>query len=192
MDLHPVAPSSHLSRTRPAAPAPEAGLEQRLTQRQRQQLALWSDQLRRAPAWSGDLPVAVLEPSWLRLRRVALERLAAVLPPDGSEAAPELVRFRELRRAGLDDWTAQQQCWQDFGCCAFQQAQRRFWRCQEQGNHNWTLERYLGLLDDYRRQLAPGVVRRLPLLLLARQGTDDQHVLVWLATRRDPIGHTCA
>ncbi len=171
---------------------PGADLEQRLTPRQRRLLVAWSDQLQQAPGWSGDLPVAVLEPCWLRLRRVAVERLAAVLPPDGSEAAPELVRFRALRRAGFDDWSAQQRCWQEFGCSAFQQAQRRLWRSLEQGNHNWTLARYLVLLEDYRRQLAPGRPRRLPLLLLARQGSADQHLLFWLPTPWAPIGHTCA
>ncbi len=124
--------------------------------------------------------MAVLEPCWLRLRRVAVERLASHLPPDGSEAAPELVRFRELRQTGLDDWSAQQQCWQEFGSTAFQQAQHRFWQCQEQGNHGWTLGRYLEFLHTYRRSFRAGGVRRLPLVLLARQGSDEPHGLFWL------------
>lgn len=133
-----------------------------------------------APGWDGELPVAVLEPCWLRLQRVAVERLAALLPPDGSEAAPELVRYRQLRQSGLDDWSAQQRCWHDFGSEAFQQAQQRFWRCQEQGNHGWTLGRYLSLIRDYRSSLEPGGTRRLPLLLLASPDTDEDHALFWL------------
>lgn len=187
-----MAPSSPLSRTRPAAPEPEASLSQRLTPRQQALLGAWLAELVEAPRWDGQLPVALLEPCWLRLRRVAVERLAGLLPPDGSEAAPELVRFRQLREAGLDDWNAQQQCWQEFGCAAFQQAQRRFWERQEQGNHGWTLGRYLTLLEDYRRSLEPGGIRRLPLLVLAREGSNEAHGLVWLPARRGPIGHTCA
>lgn len=164
----------------------------RFTRRQQTQLDLWCSQLEQAPQWCGNLPVALLEPCWLRLRRVPVERLAVQLPPDGSEAAPELVRYRELRRAGLDDWSAQLQCWQDFGSAAFQQAQCRFWECQEQGNHGWTLGHYLSLVEDYRSSLQPGGLRRLPLLVLAHPGSDEQHQLFWLSGRRGPIGHTCA
>ena len=184
--LHPqpLAPSSPLSRTRPTGPEPRSSLSQRLTARHQELLRQWGEELVQAPGWRGDLPVAVLEPCWLRLRRVAVEDLASQLPPDGSEAAPELVRFRQLRQSGLDEWSAQQQCWQEFGSAAFQQAQRRFWQRQDQGNHDWTLARYLELIEIYRRRLSPGGVRRLPLLVLARQGSEEPHALFWLA----PIG----
>ena len=179
-----MAPSSPLSRTRPTDPEPRSSLSQRLTARHQALLHQWGQELLQAPGWRGELPVAVLEPCWLRLRRVAVQDLANQLPPDGSEAAPELVRFRQLRQAGLDDWSAQQQCWQEFGCAAFQQAQRRFWTSQDQGNHGWTLARYLDLIETYRRGLGPDGVRRLPLLVLARQGSAEHHALFWLP----PIG----
>ena len=184
--------SPRLSRSRPAAPEPGKARSLRLTQRQQQLLQIWCSQLEQAPQWSGDLPVALLEPCWLRLRRVSVERLAAQLPPDGSEAAPELVRYRQLRQSGLEDWGAQLQCWQEFGSAAFQQAQRRFWQRQEQGNHGWTLGHYLQLLEDYRRSVQAGSPRRLPLLVLAHPGSNERHQLFWLAGNRGPIGHTCA
>lgn len=185
----PVSASRRRIRPRPLAGEP-AGL--RLTDRQQQQLSLWSAELNAAASWHGELPVALLESCWLRLRRVPVQQLAAALPPDGSESAPELVRYRELCQSGLDSWSAQLQCWQDFGSGAFQQAQQRFWQHQERGNHGWTLSRYLGLVERYRRSLGPGGRRELPLLRLARQGSEDAHQLFWLPAGRGPIGHTCA
>ena len=192
MTASPRLSRSRRSRSRPVPRDPDSALSLRLTQRQLEQLALWGTQLAQAQQWRGDLPVALLEPSWLRLRRVPVERLAGQLPPDGSEAAPELVRYRQLRQAGLDDWSAQLQCWQEFGSADFQQAQRHFWQRQEQGNHGWTLGHYLALLQAYRRSLLPGRERQLPLLVLAHRGSDEQHRLFWLPTSREPIGHTCA
>lgn len=183
--------SPRLSRSRPAPLDPGSGTNLRLTDRQRQQLRQWSLELAEAPRWSGDLPVALLEPSWLRLERVRVERLAGLLPPDGSEAAPELVRYRQLCQVGLDDWSAQLQCWQEFGSDAFQQAQRRLWQRQEQGNQGWTLSCYLALLERYRRSLGPGRERQLPLLVLAPPGREAQHQLIWWPANREPIGHTC-
>jgi hypothetical protein len=184
-----VSASCRRIRPRPLAGEP-ASL--RLTDRQQRQLSLWSSELEAATGWHGELPVALLESCWLRLRRVPVQRLAAALPPDGSASAPELVRYRELCQGGLDSWTAQLQCWQDFGSEAFQQAQLRFWQQQERGNHGWTLGRYLGLVERYRHGLAPEGRRELPLLRLARQGSEDAHQLFWLPAGRGPIGHTCA
>lgn len=191
MGLDALVSRPSLNRSRPAAPDPQSGLSGRLTGRQQQQLAGWLHQVLQAPGWHGQLPVAVLEPCWLRLRRVPVERLAALLPPDGSEAAPELVHYRQLRHHGYDDWSAQQHCWQEFGSAAFQQAQQRFWQSQERGNHGWTLGRYLALLEHYRRSLEPGASRQLPLLLLATPETDELHQLFWLPAGGGPIGHTC-
>lgn len=185
----PVSASLRRIRPRPLA-GEHASL--RLTDRQQKQLSLWSAELGAAPGWHGELPVALLECCWLRLRRVPVQQLAAVLPPDGSESAPELVRYRELCQSGLDSWTAQLQCWQDFGSGAFQQAQQRFWQQQDRGNHGWTLSRYLGLLERYRLSLGPKGRRELPLLRLARQESEDTHQLFWLPAGRGPIGHTCA
>ena len=174
----PVPPSPRWSRSRPTASGTD--LEHRLSRCQRVELQQWQGQVARAEGWSGDLPVALLEPSWLRLRRLPVQRLAAELPPDGSEEAPELVRYRQLRTAGLDDWSVQLQCWQEFGSEAFQRAQRLYWERQDRGNHGWTLGRYLALLAEYRRSLANAGPRRLPLLVLAPPDSPENHQLVWL------------
>ena len=72
-----------------------------LTPRQRQLLRHWQAELDGADSWDGDLPVAVLDRCWLRLRRVSLERLTALLPPDASGEAPELARYRHWLARGL-------------------------------------------------------------------------------------------
>ena len=163
-----------------------------LTARQRSQLIDWSSDLQAAPDWCGSLPVAVLERCWLRLRRVPVEQLARVLPPDASADAPELVRYRAWIAAGEPAWSAQLRCWQEFGQPACQEAQRHFWSHQDRGNHGWTLEVYLELLDTYRRQLQPGSQRSLPLLVLARTGLGEAHTLHWLTPLGRPMRHTCA
>ena len=86
-----------------------------LTLRQQAQLLDWAVELQAAPNWVGNLPVALLERCWLRLRRISLEQLALVLPPDASAEAPELVRYRAWIAAGQPAWSAQLRCWQEFG-----------------------------------------------------------------------------
>ncbi|MEB3207672.1 MAG: hypothetical protein VKK63_02015 [Synechococcus sp.] len=83
-----------------------------LTSRQRSQIRAWAAELEAAPSWCGSLPVAVLERCWLRLRRVPVEHLATLLPPDASGEAPELVRYRGWIAAGQPAWSAQLRCWQ--------------------------------------------------------------------------------
>jgi hypothetical protein len=174
----PVSPGPRWSRSRPTASGTDLAL--RLSRCQRLELRQWQGEVASAGGWSGDLPVALLEPSWLRLRRLPVQRLATELPPDGSEEAPELVRYRQLRAAGLDDWSVQLQCWQEFGSEAFQRAQHLYWERQDRGNHGWTLDRYLALLAEYRRSLAAGGPRRLPLLVLAPPDGPEDHQLMWL------------
>jgi hypothetical protein len=163
-----------------------------LTPRQRTLLQDWAGELQAAPGWSGSLPVAILERCWLRLRRVPIEQLALALPPDASADAPELVRYRAWIAAGEPAWSAQLRCWQEFGQPACQEAQRHFWTHQDRGNHGWTLEAYLTLLDTYRRQMEPGAQRCLPLLVLARAGQREAHSLHWLTPLGRPMRHTCA
>jgi hypothetical protein len=163
-----------------------------LTPRQRTLLQDWAGELQSAPGWSGSLPVAILERCWLRLRRVPIEQLALALPPDASADAPELVRYRAWIAAGEPAWSAQLRCWQEFGQPACQEAQRHFWTHQDRGNHGWTLEAYLTLLDTYRRQMEPGAQRSLPLLVLARAGQREAHSLHWLTPLGRPMRHTCA
>lgn len=130
--------------------------------------------------WHGELPVALLERCWLRLEQVAVQDLARRLPPDASAEAPELVRYRNLLAQGLTALEAQERCWHDFGLEACQQAQTRFWYQQDQGNHGWTLQRYLQLIEAYRRRLGQRQTRALPLVVLARVGSDEAHTLHWL------------
>ena len=145
----------------------------------------------RQVTWHGQLPVLVLERCWLQLRVVPVQELATQVPPDSSGDAPELSRFRQLREQGLDSLAAQEQCWQEFGRAACSEALRRFWRAQEQGNHGWTLERYLQLLDHYRQSIERPGAKPLPLLVLARAGSGDSHQLQWYWPNVPSVGHTC-
>ncbi|MEX0589214.1 MAG: hypothetical protein WD136_08150 [Cyanobium sp.] len=162
-----------------------------LTERHQSLLNDWGQDLQAASGWCGSLPVAILDRCWLRLRRVPVERLAVVLPPDASADAPELVRYRNWIAAGEPSWRAEVRCWQEFGQPACQEAQRYFWSHQDSGNHGWTLEAYLGLLDTYRKQLRLGGQRCLPLLVLARSGQLETHSLHWLTPLGQAMRHTC-
>jgi len=163
-----------------------------LTAKQRHQIGAWATELQAAPSWHGDLPVAVLERCWLRLRRVPVAHLARLLPPDASADAPELVRYRAWIAAGQPAWSAQLRCWQEFGQPACHQALRHFWSQQERGNHGWTLTVYLRCLATYRRQFEAGAARALPLIVLARPGQGEGHQLHWLTPLGRPMRHTCA
>jgi hypothetical protein len=163
-----------------------------LTPRHQALIQDWGAELLAAEHWCGSVPVAVLERCWLRLRRVPVEQLAVVLPPDASAEAPELVRYRAWIAAGQPAWAAQERCWQEFGQPACQEALRHFWSHQDRGNHGWTLATYLHVLDTYRRQFQPGGTRALPLIVLARTGQREAHVLHWLSHLGRPMRHTCA
>ena len=169
-----------------------------LRPRQREELQRRLALLQQEQRWHGGLPVLILDRCWLRLESVRIDQLATRLPPDASRDAPELAHNRELLAAGLQDWQAQQQCWQEFGGEACREALQRFWEAQERGNQGWTLERYLTLVQDYRQRFADQANRPLPLLVLARNGIPaaSQHALHWLHTEGDParrsMRHTCA
>jgi hypothetical protein len=148
--------------------------------------------------WHGGLPVLLLERCWLRLSRVAVEHLASRLPPDCSQEAPELRRYRELVAAGRPAWEAERLCWEDFGADACREALRKFWAAQERGTQGWTLETYLDLLQQYRRRFAAGGPRPVPLLVLARRdgrARRGRHRLLWLgpdaAAGRTSMRDTC-
>jgi hypothetical protein len=166
-------------------------LEQLTPRLQRQAERLLVQQQNQS-GWHGNRPVLLLDRCWLQLRQVAVADLARVLPPDSSAAAPELVRFRELRRGGLDHFQAEERCWQEFGRQACSDALQRYWHLQEQGNHGWTLDTYLRLLDHYRRCLENAGPSPIPLLVLARSGSDEPHHLHWCWPPSQAMRHTCA
>jgi hypothetical protein len=142
--------------------------------------------------WHGQLPVLLLDRCWLQLQVVPVAELSRVLPPDNSAEAPELVRFRQLRQQGLTDLQAEEQCWQEYGRVPCSDALRRFWQAQERGNHGWTCNRYLHLLERYRQQVESAGPTPVPLLVLARHGSQEQHQLQWCWPAPPAIGHTCA
>jgi len=119
-----------------------------------------------------------------------VQSLGQVLPPDSSGAAPELVRFRELHHSGLEACLAEQLCWQEFGRHAFQQALRRFWSAQEEGNHGWTLDRYLAFVAEYRRWMEADGPKPIPLVVLARAGAPEPHRIEWCWPSPTPMRHT--
>ncbi len=153
------------------------------------------DQVRAASSWQGRLPVLLLDRCWLRLEVVPLDGLARRLPPDPSAEAPELVRYRELCAGGLDPWTAQIQCWEEFGALSCQQALRQHWEQQDRATAGWTLASYLHLRRRYRQGLLGGDPR-LPLLVLPRHGGNEAMRLLWLqppfVIARRTMRHTCA
>jgi hypothetical protein len=157
------------------------------SQRQRTDVLLAHQQ---GYGWRGNLPVLLLERCWLRLETVRVQDLGQVLPPDASGSAPELVRFRDLHRSGLEPILAEQLCWQEFGREAFQQALRRYWSAQEAGNHGWTLDRYLALLAEYRLLMGADGAKPIPLVVLARAGAPEPHRIEWCWPSPTPMRHT--
>lgn len=172
-----------------------------LTPRQREELERRWKQLQGPETWHGDLPVLLLDRSWLRLSCLPVRELFLRLPPDASREAPELVRYRELVAAGHPPWQAQQLCWEDFGPEACRAAQLRLWSVQEGRDHLWRLEDYLELIREYRHRFRQERPRSLPLLTLPRHpcqqtSGNDGLKLHWLQPGPEPperpIRHTCA
>lgn len=161
------------------------------TPRMQQQIDALLAHQQRDLRWHGRLPVVLLDRCWLRLQVVPVAELAQVLPPDSSADAPELVRYRELQRLGYDSLSAQERCWDDFGREACSQALRRYWQAQDRGNHGWTLNVYLQLLERYRQAVEAAGPSPLPLLALARPGSEEWHQLQWCWPNPAAMGHTC-
>ena len=120
-----------------------------------------------------DRPIALLERCWLRLQIHPISKLSAVLPPDNSGDAPELIHFRNLIRTGFSSAEAEEQCWEDFGKTACSEALQRFWAAQDQGCNGWTLQAYLDLLSRYRSWIETAGPNPLPVLVLARQAAQN-------------------
>lgn len=174
----PVRASVGMASVRPGTAS--AWTPSMLTPVQRRLLRRWLSDLKTRDHWHGELPVALLDRCWLRLEVVPVQELARRLPPDASAEAPELVRYRDLVAGGLTPLEAQERCWHDYGLEACRQAQTRFWTQQDQGNHGWTLQRYLELIDGYRSRQGTSGKRALPLVVLARASSDEAHTLHWL------------
>lgn len=168
-----------------------------LTDRHWQAIRRHHNQLQRGSRWDGSQPVLLLDRCWLRLTCVPVQDLARRLPPDSSQEAPELVRYRQLRAEGHAAWQAEQLCWDEYGAAACRQALLRYWQTREHGG-DWSLERYLDLIGDYRHRFHLERPRPLPLLVLARQsrqGAAAVERLQWLCPGADGSGgsmrHTC-
>ena len=162
-----------------------------LTTRQRRGVSEILHEVRLATCWSWQLPVLLQERSWLRLMRIRLSDLSRHLPPDGREDAPELSHFRGLIEAGLDPLQAQQLCWSEFGMEDCHRALRHYWDGQERERHGWTLHRYLDLVSRYRQSVDDGQPA-LPLLVLAQEGSQENHQLHWVSDITPMMRHTCA
>ncbi len=162
-----------------------------LTEQQRLRLEALLEAQQGHLQWHRELPVVLLDRCWLRLQVVSIEHLCGVLPPDSSGDAPELVRFRELLRAGQDSLEAQEQCWQEFGREPCSQALRRFWSAQEQGNRGWTLQVYLDWLQRYRLGIEAEGPKPLPVIVLARPFSNEVHQLLWQWPVPQSMGQTC-
>lgn len=162
-----------------------------LTNDQRQGLLLVLQEVNNAAGWSFELPVLLRDRAWLRLSRIPLQQLHRLLPPDGREEAPELIRYRSLLKRGLEPLIAQEQCWHEFGMADCQRAQKAFWKSREHSNHGWTAERYRRLISGYRVRIERRITT-VPMLVLARQNSDEHHELVWVSESTPVMRHTCA
>lgn len=167
--------------------APLAGL----TDAQRIGLSQILHEVRRKGVWSWKLPVLLRDRCWLRLTRISLCQLQRHLPPNGRDEAPELMHYRQLVAEGLDPLIAQQACWLDFGTDDCQRAQQDYWRSRERSDHGWTAERYRQLVSRYRDSIERGIAT-VPMLVLARKESEEQHQLHWITDSTPTMRHTCA
>ena len=156
-----------------------------LTESQRLGLRDVLKDVKTAKAWSWELPVLLRDRCWLRLDRIRLSQLMRQLPPDGREEAPELVHYRLLMKEGIDPLLAQQTCWQELGMEDCQRALHAYWRSQEGTDHGWTSRRYRQLVSLYRSRIERGVTT-VPMLILARRESAEQHQVHWI-TETAPV-----
>ncbi len=131
--------------------------------------------------WSINHPVFIHDRSWLKLEELKVKDLNARLPPDCSQEAPELKKYRMLIKNGEDELIAVQACWKEFGIEDFHRALRKYWKQQDKGNNGWTFNKYLGLIKDYR-DLISGSKISIPLIILARKDSNEEHKLNWIST----------
>ena len=150
-----------------------------LTLKQRVGLRQVVFDVQRFDSWSWSLPVLLRDRCWMRLDRIQLNELRRYLPPEGREEAPELVHYRMLIADGMKPLVAQQACWDHFGMDDCQRALHDFWQSCQCEHHGWTTHRYRRLVVAYRERFERGDFA-VPMLVLARKGSDEQHQLGWI------------
>ena len=134
-------------------------------------------------SWSFQLPVFILNRCWLRLEEIKLSSLLDRLPVDTSREAPELVLYDRLITERFDPLIALQECWREFGIEDFCRAQRNSWEWRDRGNNSWTFKEYIALINRYRANL-DNADSSVPLLILARQDSVEDHKIDWLNKER--------
>ena len=108
-----------------------------------------------------------------------LKELAIRLPPDLSNEAPEMLRYQQLIKEGKSLILASQQCWDEFGMEEFYRALRLSWQWQAFGNNGWTFKEYIFLIDQYKNKITREELE-VPLIVLGRQNTKENHILKWI------------
>ena len=101
------------------------------------------------------------------------------IPPDGRDEAPELMHYQQLMAQGIDPLVAQQNCWLEFGMEDCQRALHAYWQSRDRTNHGWSAKRYRQLVSLYRAQIERGR-SSVPMLILARKETDEEHQIHWI------------
>lgn len=149
-----------------------------LPELQQQLCSCWR-QLSQAKCWNANLPVPLLNRCWLRLEVLEVGNLLKRLPVDASAHAPELVRFQQLLRQGLNSEQAERLCWEEFTAEACHLALRRYWEAQQNPQYLWNLSNYLDLLGRYRKNFEQGNCS-LPLLILPRSNDQMKLICHWI------------
>ena len=157
------------------APFPALPLLPRL----QQQLKICQARVMDADEWHGNLPVPVLDRSWLQLEVIGVGQVLERFPADSSVHAPELIRFRSLLQQNMPADEAEQQCWDEFGPEACHLALRRFWLSQQRPTQLWSLEDYLELMGRYRDSFREES-RVMPLLVLPRREDTQRLQCHWI------------
>ena len=101
------------------------------------------------------------------------------------------MHYRQLVAEGLDPFIAQQTCWQDFGAEDCQRALQDYWQSRTIPDHGWTSKRYRQLVSLYRDSIEEGIAT-VPMLVLARKQSEEQHQLHWITDSTPTMRHTCA
>ncbi len=129
--------------------------------------------------WDFNLPVLILNRSWLRLEKIKLCDLSKRIPPDNSKEAPELVHYYQLIEKGRDPYLAVQECWWEFGMEDFHKALRNYWVNKERGNYDWTFKKYMSLTVKYKSYIERSIIS-MPIIILGNKSFNENHKIEWL------------